>query len=266
MRLALLCSNHIRHIYFAQVLQEHHDLIFVAAEDKGNQGQFVAQTEEGGEILQDHFASLEQEQRNFFGDLRKFPQSIFEVMHISRGGINSPEIAEKVKKHDIEGIAVFGCGILHEDIFGLCPGRVINAHQGISPYYRGSGTNFWPFVNKELQFVGVTIHYINARIDSGGIICHGRPNIEIGDSMHAIGCKTIEVSAALMATVFQEIEKGKVLAQIPQWDKGTLYQRKDFNAEAVLRAKRNMMDGMIEDYVETLKAKKAPKIQLIELK
>ena len=63
-----------------------------------------------------------------------------------------------------------------------------------------------------------------------------------------------------------KIEKGKVLAQIPQWDKGTLYQRKDFNAEAVLRAKRNMMDGMIEDYVETLKAKKAPKIQLIELK
>ena len=33
---------------------------------------------------------------------------------------------------------------------------MINVHLGLSPYYKGSATNFWPFVNNELQFLGVT--------------------------------------------------------------------------------------------------------------
>ena len=34
--------------------------------------------------------------------------------------------------------------------------KIINAHLGLSPYYRGSGTNIFPFVNKEIEYVGVT--------------------------------------------------------------------------------------------------------------
>lgn len=161
---------------------------------------------------------------------------------------------------------MFGCGILHERIFELCPGCVVNAHQGLSPYYRGSGTNFWPFVNKELQYVGVTIHYLDAGIDTGGIICHGRPYIEQDDSMHKIGCKTVQISAELVADVFSEIVSGRHPTGIPQWAGGRLYQRRDFNAQAVLQARKNLQEGMVEEYVERTKDGTQSKVQLVELR
>ena len=46
-------------------------------------------------------------------------------------------------------VLVFGTGILREALLSAFPGRLINIHLGLSPYYRGAGTNFWPLVNGE---------------------------------------------------------------------------------------------------------------------
>lgn len=140
MRIALLTSDHIRHKYFASVLQENHDLRLVVAEEKGNKFQFEGKTQEETSILKSHFESLEQEQARFFENISDFPKSISETMFVHRGGINSPTVVQKIRDHNVDGIAVFGCGILHKRIFELCPGCVVNAHQGLSPYCRGSGT------------------------------------------------------------------------------------------------------------------------------
>jgi methionyl-tRNA formyltransferase len=266
MRLALLTSNHIRHKYFARVLAEAHELAVVVAEDKGNQNQLLGQTEQETRILQEHFTSLETEQVRHFGNLEEFPSSVPTVMHVPRGEINNPEVVQMLKKSTIEGIAVFGCGMLRAEIFNLCPGAVINAHQGISPYYRGSGTNFWPFVNKELHCVGVTVHYIDAGIDTGGIICHGRPDIVQGDTLHGIGCKTVACSASLVARVFREMEQGNRPGGIAQWQQGRLYQRKDFNAQAVMTARQNMEAGLVERYLDALSEGRQPRIQLVDLR
>ena len=41
-------------------------------------------------------------------------------------------------------VLVFGTGLLKAPLIGAFPGRIINIHLGLSPYYRGAGTNFWP--------------------------------------------------------------------------------------------------------------------------
>lgn len=266
MRLALLTSTHIRHIFFAEFLRKEHDLVLVVAEEKGNEDQLCGQTQEDTQLLKDHFMLLELEQRDYFGYGASFSKEIPEVIRVKRGEINTPEIANKLREHIIEGIAVFGSGLLNQVILECCPGKVINAHQGLSPYYRGSGTNFWPFVNRELQYVGTTIHYIDPGIDKGRIICHGRPTIERGDSLHRIGCKAVETSACLLCQVFSLLEQGKPLGGIQQWEKGKLYQRKDFNAQAVRKARENIQNGLIDEYVEMVEKGTQPKIQLVELR
>ena len=72
-------------------------------------------------------------------------------------------------------VLVFGTGILREPLLSAFDGRIINIHLGLSPYYRGAGTNFWPLVNREPEYVGATIHYLDAGIDTGPIISHARP-------------------------------------------------------------------------------------------
>ena len=47
--------------------------------------------------------------------------------------------------------------------------KFLNVHLGLSPYYRGSGTNVWPLINTEPDMVGATL-CIDAGIDNGEII------------------------------------------------------------------------------------------------
>ena len=72
-------------------------------------------------------------------------------------------------------------------------GRFINIHLGLSPYYRGSGTNFFPFVNNELQFVGTTFMLIDKGIDTGRIIHQLRSDFKF-DNIHDIGNNLIKKS------------------------------------------------------------------------
>jgi len=41
---------------------------------------------------------------------------------------------------------------------------------GLSPYYLGSGTNYWPLVNEKPEFVVATFMHIDTDIDTEEII------------------------------------------------------------------------------------------------
>ena len=262
MKLGLLTSNHIRHKFLANELNKKHELSIIISEEKGNQDQLVGRNDEENIILKKHFESLKIEQEIFFGK-QQWPKQV-DVIRIDRGSINSTEVEIKLKENKINGLAVFGPGILKENIFSISPGNVINAHQGISPYYRGSATNFWPFVNGELSYVGVTMHYIDKGIDTGDIICHGFPNIEKGDNMHRIGCKVVKETAMLFVKIFNMIEIGNKPCGIKQWYKGRLYQRKDFSAQAVIKARENISGGLVDQFLKK-KNKSIPNFQSIQL-
>jgi methionyl-tRNA formyltransferase len=170
---------------------------------------------------------------------------------VERGGINNANVIRSLIKHNIEGVAVFGCGIIKPEIFKQCSAAIfVNAHQGISPYYRGSGTNFWPFVNNEPGLVGVTMHLIDSGIDTGEIICHGVPAMEPDDGIHDVGCKVIETSGELFCEIFRLIGKMNRIETFSQSSKGKLYLRKDFNANAVIKANENIKNGIIKNYLD----------------
>ena len=56
----------------------------------------------------------------------------------------------------------------------------INVHWGLSPYYRGMHTIRWPLLEEKLQYIGMTIHKLDADLDTGPIIYQGRPNLRKG--------------------------------------------------------------------------------------
>ena len=64
--------------------------------------------------------------------------------------------------------------------------KILNLHLGLSPYYRGGGTNYFPFVNNEPEYAGSTFMYLDEGIDTGEIIHQIRPVINITDSFHQL--------------------------------------------------------------------------------
>jgi methionyl-tRNA formyltransferase len=159
-------------------------------------------------------------------------------------------------------VLVFGTGILRDPFLSAFEGRIINIHLGLSPYYRGAGTNFWPLVNREPEYVGATIHYIDAGIDTGPILAHARPVIARGDGPHDVGNKTIVAAAQALLRAAAAHHAGAARA-VPQWDGGRLYQRKDFSADAVRTLYRNFETRMIDDYLAARAGRDAA-LRLIE--
>jgi len=169
---------------------------------------------------------------------------------------------EMIKEFNPDLMIVFGSSIIKEPLLSLKPNKFINLHLGLSPYYKGSGTNFWPFVNQELEYVGSTILHLDPGIDTGDIITHVRPKIEIGDNVHTVGCKVIKESVSVIIEILEKVKKGEKLKRVKQWkiENEKYYRNKDFNKDILLKYKQNLQNGLIEKYLKTEK-----EIKLISL-
>ena len=64
---------------------------------------------------------------------------------------------------------VLGTNILKESVFSIPRLGSINTHQGLAPYYRGGPPVFWELFNNESE-VGLTVHFVAAKVDTGDII------------------------------------------------------------------------------------------------
>lgn len=64
---------------------------------------------------------------------------------------------------------IYGTNIIKESVFKIPRMGSINLHQGLAPYYRGGPPIFWELYNGESE-VGLTVHFVEAKVDSGAII------------------------------------------------------------------------------------------------
>ena len=101
-------------------------------------------------------------------------------------------------------------------------------HTGLSPYYRGGNTNFWPFIYREFDCFGVTIHKLSTGIDSGDIVYNRQVLTEEEDTYSSINCKAIILGTELMINAIKSIENNQIKA-IKQWERGKLFNNRDFN-------------------------------------
>ena len=248
-RTLLLTSTALRHSFVINHLAARLDLVGVWRETKSFQPERSAQTTADRRTIDEHFAARERSERLYFEDHARLRLNAgAHLREVGPGGINDPTARAQMIALAPEVLLVYGTGLLGHDLIEAFEGRIVNLHLGLSPYYRGSGTNFWPLVNREPEYVGATIHYLDAGIDTGPIIAHVQPSISADDGPHDVGNKTILEAAASLAEVAEAVVKGDVRG-IPQTHRGRLYQRKDFNAEAVRRLNENFLTGMMQDYL-----------------
>ena len=64
---------------------------------------------------------------------------------------------------------LYGTNIIKEAVFSIPRLGSINIHQGLAPIYRGGPTIFWELFNGEGE-IGITVHFVAAKVDTGDII------------------------------------------------------------------------------------------------
>jgi folate-dependent phosphoribosylglycinamide formyltransferase PurN len=204
-------------------------------------------------VIARHFAARDASEQAFFAGADCVPAP---STCLPPGGCNDPAVLEAVRRRAPDVVLVFGTGLLAAPLIDAFPGRVLNIHLGLSPYYRGAGTNFWPLVNGEPECCGATIHYLDAGVDSGPIIAHVRPSIRPDDGPHDIGNRTIAAAVETLADAAALMSHGR-LRGVPQAGGGRVYRRADFSASAVERLYANFGSGMIPSYLHDQAARDA---------
>jgi methionyl-tRNA formyltransferase len=81
-------------------------------------------------------------------------------------------------------IIVFtGGGLIRKQLLDIAPLGVLNAHSGILPEYRGMDVPEWAILQGDLQGLGVTIHIMDAGIDTGPILSTHPLRLKPGDDI-----------------------------------------------------------------------------------
>ena len=251
-RVIILTGSEIRHEYFRKKIACDSRIEVLASFCEGVEKSLenrVRQNSESSILELQHIEARSQAERDFFSDFLASIDDKSEPQFIVKGEINDSHIVNDIIKLNPDLLVCYGSSLIKSDLLQNFSGRFLNVHLGLSPYYRGSGTNVWPLINNEPDMVGATFMYIDPGIDTGEIIHQIRADIVIGDSPHSIGNRLIIKMTKTYADVmakFDSLER----PQQPSAE-GKLYYQKDFDHKSCRKLYENLEGGMIEKYLNS---------------
>ncbi len=195
-----------------------------------------------------HFRDRDAVERRVYGHIP--PETVFAPdrhLAVVPEDLNGPKVLAAIEKFDADIAVVFGCGMLKDPVLGALPENKINMHLGLSPWYKGGATLFWPFYFLQPQFAGVTFHQINERPDYGEIIHQVVPTLSRGDGVHDVGANTVLAAREGFVDILRKFEAEGGFNGKHQKTTGRVWRGKDFHASH-LRVLYTLFDNDIVDH------------------
>lgn len=99
-------------------------------------------------------------------DLNPVPATAYKVVN----SLNSDESRSLLKELNPDLVIVNGTRIISKKTLECVTAPFINIHVGITPLFRGVHGGYWAIATGRKELAGVTIHYVDPGVDTGGII------------------------------------------------------------------------------------------------
>ena len=163
-----------------------------------------------------------------------------ETVHASH--INTPEVVGALRRHGITKVILAQSGIVRKPILDLGL-WVVNCHPGLLPDYRGVDVVHWALV--ERGPLGVTLHLVDAGIDTGRILDQRPIPVKYDDTPESIADRSIDISLDMLVEAALRGPSGYRLPKAQDVNKGRQYYLMPF---AIARRLRREWGGIVEHY------------------
>ena len=245
-RVVVLTGDQLRHNFFRKALAQCNGIEVLTSycEVKPD----IPVTDQS-EFARRHLELRTLSEQDFFGIFDRLTPDLTNPIFVKTGAINEQKTVENIINLQPDVLVAYGCSLVKSELLEEFKGRFLNVHLGLSPYYRGTATNFWPLVNNEPECVGATFMYIDAGVDTGEIIHQIRADIHSGDSPHDIGNRLISIIPETYAQIITKLDEIKTQPQPVLNREEKYYKRKDYSDDAVRQMYRNFEKGMIDEYL-----------------
>lgn len=130
------------------------------------------------------------------------------IAFLKTENINSVVVAEKIReiKPDLI-ISAHLRKILKKEIFSLAAKGAINIHPSLLPKYRGLSPQHQAIMHGDSES-GVTVHFIEADVDTGDIILQKKFTIEKGDYILQVQSKMLTIYKTIVAEAVELLASG----------------------------------------------------------
>jgi folate-dependent phosphoribosylglycinamide formyltransferase PurN len=260
MKILLLTGNHPRHFYLANQLAKRKLIAGHIIEERES---FVPSPPADlhgidRENFVRHFKDRDLAEDRFFSEHKEIDYEI-PTYKVTRETLNSSETIEWIHKLDIDIAISYGVHKLNQDLLSALPEHAWNIHGGLSPWFRGNITLFWPFYMLRPNWAGMTIHRLTDRLDGGEIVHHSVPKLEYGDGVHDVACKAVmkvseDIVNILVNNNLEETE------YVPQKSSGKLYVGTDWTPMHLRLIYQTFDNNIVDHFLDGNLSRIEPKL------
>ena len=250
MRIIILTGNETRHKFFRIRVAFEKNITVLKTYCEGEEFSLenrIKKDSYENNLLLNHVKSRSQSERDFFSEIIGLLPDYSSPVNIPKGSINDLSVVEEILSLNPDLLICYGSSIIKSKLLDKFKGRFLNVHLGLSPYYRGSGTNVWPLINQEPEYIGATFMFIDEGIDTGQIIHQIRADIFIGDTPHTIGNRLILQMTKVFIKIIRSYNRLTIENQIQSSSK--YYTRSHFDLFACRKLYDNFNSTMIEEFL-----------------
>ncbi len=249
----ILTGNELRHNYVRKAIASFSNINVMRSYCEKK----IVTTNNIKEVLQNdkslqirHLEARDFSEKDFFEPFDRLTKDLSNPVYIKSNEINESHHIKDIIDLNPDVIIAYGCSLIKGDLLTFFKRRFLNVHLGLSPYYRGVGTNYWPLVNNEPEYVGATFMHIDEGVDTGDIIHQIRAKVFPNDMPHQIGNRLISEIPFTYAAIIENIEKIKPIKQPESKADDKYYRRRDFSEVSTQKLYDNFNNGMIENYLK----------------
>ena len=227
----ILTSSSPRHKFFMSEINKHFSNSLGIVENKNN---YYTTQRNSSLKIKNHFEQLTYNENKYFNN--EINENNYKVV----SSVNDSNLIKWSKEQNFDVICLFGTVILNNNWLETYPDKIINLHLGLSPFYRGSATLFWPFVFDEFHFIGSTIHLAVQKVDAGPILKRILPIFKEGDDYYSICFRMIKESIIQYPAIVLSYLNNNLDVFNQENFPGRVCRRKDFSEFALEQAFENI--------------------------
>lgn len=250
MKIVVMTGSHPRHFYVVNQLV---DLGIVAGHVIEEREEFMPQPPAWLEgIDRDnfirHFQDREEAELRFFSGNDRVKESI-PSFRVTRETLNSDGTLKWIQEISPDIVISYGVHKLDEKLLKKFPEHSWNIHGGLSPWFRGNITLFWPFFMLRPNWAGMTIHRLTERLDGGDIVHHSVPKLEYGDGVHDVACKAVQQVGQDLKKILSTIQLEDI-QYVPQKGTGKLFVGTDWTPQHLRLVYQTYNNDIVDHFLD----------------
>ncbi len=257
MRVTFITGNHPRHAFMARSIAQTGWLTDVVVEERES---FMPAPPKGldaktEQLFTHHFKARDRVEFEQFGDVT-WPEC--NVHKISHDDLNGEKVHNILHAAKPDLLLTYGCHMLSDETLACVAGEKWNCHGGLSPWYRGAITHFWPSYMLEPQMTGMTVHNLTAQLDAGNVVHQCAAPLVRGDTLHMLAARAVMELGKELPLVIKKLKQDGALDKKEHKTSGMLWLGSKWRPEHLHQIYTHYNDDIVDAYLDKKITGKAP--------